>query len=76
MKRGKKITRRVMTESIKDCFRSQRVVVKVATTKPFLEKSLEKYDPFKRELFFHQEVMPKIEDLLISIDDKAELTKK
>lgn len=37
---------------------------------------MEKYDPFKRELFFHQELVPKIEGLLLSVDDNTKLTEK
>lgn len=39
-------------------------------------ESMEKYDPFKRELFFHQELLPKIEELLLSVEDKTKLTEK
>lgn len=37
---------------------------------------MEKYNPFKRELLFHQDVMPKIEGLLLSVDDNATLSEK
>lgn len=41
-----------------------------------MEESIEKYDPFKRELFFHLDVLPKIEELLLSVSNNAEFTDK
>jgi hypothetical protein len=41
-----------------------------------MDDRVEKYSPFKRELFFHRDLMPKIEELLLSVDDNATLTKK
>lgn len=37
---------------------------------------MEKYDPFRRELFFHQELLPKVEELLLSVGDNTKLTEK
>lgn len=51
-------------------------MIKVACYNPYMAESMEKYDPFKRELFFHQELLPKIEDLLLSVNDKTKLTEK
>lgn len=45
-----------------------------------MHESLEKYDPFRRELYFHQEIWPllheKIEELMLSVDDNTQLTEK
>lgn len=57
-------------------YRTSDFTLKIARYNPYMEESLEKYDPFKRELFFHQEVLPKIEELLLSVPDNTELTDK
>lgn len=54
--------------------RSDNVVIKIATYNPYMAESMEKYDPFKRELFFHQALLPKIEELLLSVGDNTKLT--
>lgn len=67
------------TERFESC-RIQNVVLKIACYNPYMEESMEKYDPFRRELFFHQELLPlltlKIEELMLSVDDNTQLTEK
>ncbi|CRL04590.1 CLUMA_CG017658, isoform A [Clunio marinus] len=55
---------------------SRNVTLKISFYNPYIEETLEKYDPFKRELFFHQDVLPKLEELLLSVDDNTKLTEK
>lgn len=51
-------------------------MLKIACYNPYMEECLEKYNPFRRELFFHQELLPKVEELLLSVDDNTQLTEK
>lgn len=57
-------------------FRCEHISIKVGYMNPYMDDRVEKYNPFKRELFFHRDLMPKITELLLSVDDNAELTKK
>lgn len=41
-----------------------------------MEASLEKFDPFRRELLFHQDIKPKLDAILLSVGDRADLTEK
>jgi hypothetical protein len=56
--------------------RCQKVSLKIAYNNPYMDERVDKYSPFKRELFFHRDLMPKIEELLLSVDDNTKLTKK
>lgn len=51
-------------------------MLKIACYNPYMEESMEKYDPFRRELFFHQNLLPKVEELLLSVGDNTKLTEK
>jgi len=50
------------------------VLLKVAHYDPYASESVEKYDTFKRELYFHQDLLPQIRELLLSIGDKTKFT--
>lgn len=52
------------------------MILKVGYYSAYMEESMEKYNPFKRELFFYQDVMPKIEGLLLSVGDNGDLSEK
>lgn len=57
-------------------FRSQNIILKIAFYDPYMQESIEKYDPFKRELFFYHDLLPKIKELQKLIDDRTEFTAK
>lgn len=56
--------------------RSAIFSLKISSSNPFIEEILEQYDPFMRELSFYQDVLPKIEELFLSVKDYTMLTKK
>lgn len=39
-------------------FRAQNLVLKIGFYNPYMEESVEKYDPFKREILFFQNILP------------------
>ena len=53
---------------------SQTFTIKLGFYDPYMTEELERYDPFKRELALHRDIMPKIEELLLSVDDNTQFT--
>lgn len=54
--------------------KSKTLVLKIAYYNPYMSEDLSKYDPFKRELIFQRDLLPKIMGLLLSIEDKTQFT--
>lgn len=50
------------------------MALKIASFDPYMEESIDKYNPFKRELLFYEKILPDIEDLLLSVGDSTKLT--
>lgn len=46
-------------------FRSKNVIVKIENSNPHMDAGLAKFSPFRRELLFYRDILPKIEGLLV-----------
>ena len=57
-------------------FRSKNVALKIGYFNAYMDESMEKYSPFKRELCFHQDIIPKIEGLFLSVGDNGDFIEK
>ncbi|XP_070506302.1 uncharacterized protein [Chironomus tepperi] len=47
--------------------KSQNFVLKIGFYNPYMEESVEKYDPFKREIFFFQNILPSMNKMFQSL---------
>lgn len=55
---------------------SEAFTIKLSFYDPYMSNELEKYDTFKRELALHRDIIPKLDELLISVQDNTRFTSR
>ena len=55
---------------------SEAFTIKLSFYDPYMSNELEKFDTFKRELALHRDIMPKLEELLLSVQDNTRFTSR